>query len=74
MFILKVLLLSLKLYATEPDYDEYFTPIEPEVISIDLTYRQLTVGEIIIDPYEELRPVYDEEDYAEFLTNETEIW
>ena len=55
MLFWKVLLLSLRLYASEPDY--YDEQPEPELISIEFTYRQkLSIGEVIVDPYEDIAP------------------
>lgn len=55
MLFLKVLLLSLQLFATEPEYDE--PPTEPEIIHVEIEWRQkIRVGEIILD--EEPAPKY----------------
>ena len=55
MIVLKVLLLSLRLYAAEPEYEE--PPTEPEVIHIEFHYLQkLSIGEVIVSPYEDIEP------------------
>jgi hypothetical protein len=79
MFLLKVLLLSLRLYATEPEYEEAL-PVEPEVIHLEIhPICKYCDTEIIIDPYEDLHPTIEEE-YVPLpiikteLTDESAIW
>lgn len=63
MVLFKVLAFSLLLFATEPEYEEIDLDlqIEPEVIHLDIPWRQrLSIGEVIIDPYAELYAVNED--------------